>query len=95
VRPLESYNLFDPAAAEDPDPDRFDIERSNARDHLSFGMGIHYCVGAALAREEAAIAFETLLDRLPGLRPAPDNDFRHQRSMLLRGLERLDLEFDV
>lgn len=77
------------------DPDRFDIARSNARDHLSFGMGIHYCVGAALAREEAAIAFATLLDRLPGLRLAPGNDFRHQRSMLLRGLERLDLEFDA
>lgn len=76
------------------DPDRFDVARPNARDHLGFGMGIHYCVGAALARSEAAIAIETLLDRLPGLRLAPGNTFRHHRSMLLRGLERLDLEFD-
>jgi len=78
-----------------PDPDRFDVERANLRDHLGFGMGIHFCPGAALAREETRIGLEMLLDRLPNLRLAPGNDFSHQPSMLLRGLKRLDLEFDA
>lgn len=46
-------------------PDRFDVHRRNARDHFSFGRGIHYCAGAVLARLEGRIVFETLLDRCP------------------------------
>ncbi|MGW2714034.1 cytochrome P450 family protein [Streptomyces sp. NPDC001356] len=48
------------------DPDRFDIRR-DTRGHLAFGHGIHYCLGAPLARLEAGIAIGTLLDRAPGL----------------------------
>ena len=51
-----------------PEPGRFDITRANARDHLAFSGGIHYCVGAGLARTEAAIALRTLAERFPGLR---------------------------
>jgi cytochrome P450 len=76
------------------DGEVFKVERPNAKEHLGFGMGIHYCPGAALAREEARIGIETLLDRLPNLRLAPGNDFAHHPSMLLRGLKSLDLEFD-
>jgi cytochrome P450 len=76
------------------DAETFKIDRPNAREHLGFGMGIHYCPGAALAREETRIGLETLFDQLPNLRLAPGNDFAHQPSMLLRGLKRLDLEFD-
>lgn len=78
-----------------PDPDRFDVERPNAKDHLAFGMGVHFCPGAALAREETRLAIELALDRLPGLRLAPGNDFAHHPSMLLRGLKRLDVEWDA
>jgi cytochrome P450 len=52
-----------------PDPDRFDIARSPNR-HLGFGIGIHFCMGASLARAEARIGFNRLLERLPGLQLA-------------------------
>lgn len=49
-------------------PDRFDITRANAGDHLGFSSGIHYCLGAPLARLEAEIALRALAERMPGLR---------------------------
>jgi cytochrome P450 len=53
------------------DPDTFQIRRPNATRHLAFAHGPHFCLGAPLARLEARIAVETLLDRLPGLRLDP------------------------
>jgi len=50
------------------DPDRFDLHRRNARQHWSFAVGPHFCVGAQLARAEARAALGALLDQLPGLR---------------------------
>jgi cytochrome P450 len=66
------------AANRDPehfaDPDRFDITRANASDHLSFGFGRHYCLGAALARVEAHSAMRALLNRWPNARLDPERD---------------------
>ncbi|MEU1797233.1 cytochrome P450 family protein [Streptomyces californicus] len=68
-----------------PDGSRFDITR-DARGHLAFGHGIHYCLGAPLARIEARIAIRSLLERCPDLRPAADPATLEWRSgMLIRG----------
>ena len=73
-----------------PDPDRFDVRRENARANLAFGRGEHFCIGVALARKEAAIAFETLLEGTRDLRLSPGkNDFAHVPSFILRGLKQL------
>ncbi|WP_422061883.1 cytochrome P450 [Sphingopyxis sp.] len=69
-------------------PDRFDIGRDNAARHLSFGGGIHFCVGAELARLEGRIAFERLATRLPGL--VVDTDAPAWRDgFLFRGMSTL------
>ncbi|MCX6529316.1 MAG: cytochrome P450 [Actinobacteria bacterium] len=77
-----------------PNPDMFDIERDNARTQLAFGQGPHFCVGAALARSEARIAFELLLSRLNNIALANvDMPTHRELSMTLRGLTNLHLTF--
>ena len=51
-----------------PEPERFDPRRGNARAHIAFGMGIHYCLGAALARMQVAIVLELMTERFPHAR---------------------------
>ena len=50
-----------------PQPERFDVRRANADEHLAFGSGRHFCIGAALARLEGAVGLRVLLERLPAL----------------------------
>jgi cytochrome P450 len=70
-----------------PNPDRLDLSRGDSR-HLSFGGGIHYCLGAPLARMEGEIAFGTLARRMPTLRLAAD-EVTYRDNFLLRGLRAL------
>ncbi|WP_349253872.1 cytochrome P450 [Bradyrhizobium sp. CB2312] len=77
----------DPAVYPD-DPDRLDVTRTNVRP-LSFGGGIHFCLGAQLARIEAEIAIATLLRRLPGLRIDDVENPEWRPTFVLRGLKRL------
>ena len=67
------------------DPHRFDVTRANAHDHLAFSSGIHYCLGASLARLEAAIGLRLLFERLPDLSIAGTPVRRATR--VLRGYE--------
>ncbi|WP_089304452.1 cytochrome P450 [Geodermatophilus pulveris] len=70
-----------------PDPHVFDVTRPNARDHLAFASGIHFCLGAALARMEGEVALQALFERFPGLAPAGPG--RRRRTVILRGHESL------
>ena len=73
-----------------PDPERFDVERRDAR-HLSFGLGAHYCLGAALGRLETELAIPALLERFPALALPPDHDPGDDwlDNLTVRGLSRL------
>jgi len=72
-----------------PDPDRLDVGR-DAGGHVAFGHGIHYCLGAPLARLEGEVAFRALFDRFPGLSLAVDPaTLRWRPSSLIHGLEAL------
>ena len=92
------------AANRDPrrfdDPATFDPARKNARQHISFGRGIHSCPGAPLARTETRVALERLLDRTSDIRinerihgPASARRYQYVPTYILRGLTELHLEF--
>ncbi|HEY7053661.1 MAG TPA: cytochrome P450 [Mycobacterium sp.] len=94
------------AANRDPrrfeDPDTFDPDRKNARQHLAFGRGIHSCPGAPLARAETRVGLERLLDRTADIRiseehhgPPGERRFQYIPTYILRGLTELHLEFDL
>ncbi len=75
-------------------PDEVDLERESLRAHLGFGMGIHHCIGAALARLEARVALETLLVSTKTIRLDPAHPIRHRPSVHMRQLESLPLELE-
>jgi cytochrome P450 len=91
------------AANRDPrkfeDPGEFSVERDNAREHLAFGHGAHFCPGATLARAEGRIAVDRMLDRTSTITvdeaehgPPGDRRYAYAPTFILRGLEKLHLE---
>lgn len=77
-----------------PAPDQIDVTRANLKDHLAFGYGIHYCVGAPLARLEMTILFEELTRLLPSMRIVPDQNISYTRNISFRGPLSLHVEWD-
>jgi cytochrome P450 len=77
------------------DPDVFDIHRDRANRHISFGKGIHFCLGAGLARMEARIVLEVIAERLPTLRLVEDQRLRFFPNITFRGPDELYVEWDV
>jgi cytochrome P450 len=72
-------------------PVEFDPDRPHVAQHLAFGRGIHFCLGAPLARLEATIALQVLTQRFASVTPVDPEHLRYAPSCILRGLERLDV----
>jgi cytochrome P450 len=76
-------------------PDAFDIHRANASRHISFGKGIHYCLGANLAKLEAQLVLAALGERLPSLRLVAGQTPNYFPNITFRGPDALMLEWDA
>ena len=75
-----------------PDPETFDPEREGLHNHMAFGKGIHYCLGAALARLEAVVALQVLAESVDDVSVVDPEGLRYAPSFILRGLEGLELD---
>jgi cytochrome P450 len=78
-----------------PNAERLDVRRENADDHLAFGLGIHYCLGNALARLEARVVLEELTARLPDARLCEDQSFTFPANATFRGPTSVWVEWAV
>ncbi|MDI9878635.1 cytochrome P450 [Flectobacillus longus] len=76
-----------------PEGESFDIERSNANQHLSFGAGIHFCLGSPLAKLEAKVVLEELSKRIPDLRLKPNQKFEFAHNTSFRAPVALDVQW--
>ena len=83
----------------DPDmfenPEEFDPARKNAKRHLGLGHGAHFCMGAPLARMEMKVILEELVRRLPHMHLKPDQSFRYIPTLTFRGVQNLEVAWDV
>ena len=77
------------------DGDSFDIFRKQAKRHLAFGHGAHFCMGAPLARLELRIVLEELARRLPHMRLVPGQQWEYIPTLTFRGVQKLLVEWDV
>jgi cytochrome P450 len=77
------------------DPDTLDVHRKKAGSQLAFGAGVHFCIGAPLARQELNLGFPALLERMDNIRIAPGHpEPEAEPSFILRNLPQLHIEFD-
>ncbi|MEV6971949.1 cytochrome P450 [Kitasatospora sp. NPDC093806] len=95
IRAGEAVMIATAAANRDPEvfeePERLDLDRP-VNPHIGFGHGVHYCIGAHLARLELQVAIERVLTRLPGLRLAvPEPELRWKQDAMVNGLQALPI----
>jgi cytochrome P450 len=76
------------------EPEAFDPGRDNLREHIAFGKGHHFCIGAPLSRLEGKVAFEELTKRIKLPSFSEGNTFEYEPSFILRGLAQLDLDIE-
>ena len=76
-----------------PHPDQLDIHRPNAKEHLAFGFGIHYCFGAPLARLELKVLLEELTRRIPRMRLVANQTFTYSPNISFRGPRKVLVEW--
>jgi cytochrome P450 len=97
--------LLNGAANRDPRhferPDEFQLDRRNVREHIAFGRGVHVCPGGPLARAEAKVSLNRILDRMRNIRlseehhgPEGARRFEYEPTYILRGLRNIHIEFD-
>jgi cytochrome P450 len=72
-----------------PDPDVFDPGRKNLPQHLSFGLGLHFCMGAPMARLEVEVMLEQVARRFPGMTLVPGQERQYTPNTSFRALKRL------
>ena len=98
LKKSERVILFTAAANRDadkfPDPNRIDIDRANARRQITFGHGVHLCLGANLARLEGLVAFPSLLDRLNDLQMNGDQP-EWLDTLLIRGMKHFNISAEI
>jgi cytochrome P450 len=83
-------------------PAEFQVARANARHHIAFGLGVHTCPGAPLARAEGRVTIERLLDRMADIRISEEHHgeagarrYNYVPTYILRGVSRLHVEFEA
>lgn len=92
-RVLVAYGSANHDAEVFEDPDSFRFDRLNDSPHMGFGAGVHYCVGAPLARLQGRVVLDCLAERLPTLR-LPEQELRRVPTLMFRGFEEIYVEWD-
>lgn len=78
-----------------PEGETFNIKRKNAKRHLAFGNGAHFCMGAPLARLEMKIIFEELTRRIPDMQLVEGQDWEYVPTLIFRGVQKLRVQWEV
>ena len=78
-----------------PEPDKIDVRRKNVKEHLALGYGIHYCVGAPLARLEMAVLFEEMTRMMPSLQLVDGQSPEYTRNISFRGPLKLEVVWNA
>ncbi|HEY1974482.1 MAG TPA: cytochrome P450, partial [Pseudonocardia sp.] len=94
IRPVKASANMDEDVFENPRQFKVDRSKSELRKHVTFGMGVHSCLGAALARRELALGLSTLLRRIPSLELDPTRTPTRNKIFLVHGFDYMPIRWD-